>query len=81
MELDRYLTAANALRGPTRVEPFFLFQENRRNHTVGPHAKNKSGAHTRSMPLCIEVLRQKIHQLERTPAVDHLVDQIAFTAR
>lgn len=68
-------------RAQRELSPFFLFPENRRNHTAGPHAKNKRGAHTRSMPLCIQVLRQKIHQLERTPAVDHLVDQIAFTAR
>lgn len=38
-------------------------------------------AHTRSLSFRIQILRQKIHQLERTPAVDYLVDQIAFTAR
>lgn len=44
-------------------------------------AKNKRGAHTSSLSFRIQVLRQKIHQLEWSPAVDHLVDQIALTAR
>jgi uncharacterized protein YjiS (DUF1127 family) len=43
-------------------------------------AKNKRGAHTSSLSFRIQVLRQKIHQLEWSPAVDHLVDQIALTA-
>lgn len=34
-----------------------------------------------STPLRIQILRQVIHQLEWTSAVDHLVDQIAFAAR
>lgn len=44
-------------------------------------AKNKRGTHTCSLSFLIQVLRQKIHQLEWSPAVDHLVDQIALTAR
>lgn len=79
MEFDRYLAAANASQGPTRVEPFFLRPEKapcRRTLTQ----KIREAAHTRSMLLRIQVLRQKIHQLERTTAVDHFVDQIAFTA-
>lgn len=47
----------------------------------GTDEKNQRWAHTPSLSFRIQVLRQKIHQLERTPAVDHLVDQIALTAR
>ena len=47
----------------------------------GSDAKNQRWAHTRSLSFRIQVLRQKIHQFKRTPAVDHLVDQITFTAR
>jgi hypothetical protein len=79
MELDRYLSAANASQGPTRVEPFFLRPE-KAPMPQGSDAKNQRWAHTRSLSFRIQVLRQKIHQLERASAIDHLVDQIAFTA-
>ena len=68
-------------RAQRELSPFFCFQKTDGIIRRAPHAKNKRGAHTRSMSLCIQVLRQKIHQRERTPAVDHFVDQIAFTAR
>lgn len=79
MKLNRYHTAAIASQGATRVEPFFCAQKNPMPRDSDE--KIREAARTRSMPLRIQVLRQKIHQLERTPAVDHLVDQIAFTAR
>jgi len=68
-------------RAQRELSPFFCSLKTDDITLRAPHAKNNRGAHTRSMPLCIQVLRQKIHQLERTPAIDHLVDQIAFTAR
>lgn len=67
-------------RAQRELSPFFCFQKTDDITLRAPHAKNNRGAHTRSMSFRIQVLRQKIHQLERTPAVDHLVDQIAFTA-
>ena len=80
MELDRYLTIENAAQGPTRVEPFFLSPE-KAPMPQGSDAKNQRWAHTRSLSFRIQVLRQKIHQLERASAIDHLVDQITFAAR
>lgn len=47
----------------------------------GSDAKSQGWAHTRSLSFRIQVLRQKIHQLERTSAIDYLVDQITLTAR
>ena len=32
-------------------------------------------------PSIIKILCQKIHEMERAPAVNHLVDQITFAAR
>ena len=68
-------------RAQRELSPFFCFQKTDGIIRRAPHAKNKRGAHTRSMPLCIQVLRQKIHQLERTSSIDYLVYQITFTAR
>ena len=79
MEFDRYLTAAIASQGPTRVGPFFLRTETPTPR--GSDAKSQGWAHTRSLSFRIQVLRQKIHQLERTSAIDYLVDQITLTAR
>lgn len=47
----------------------------------GSNAKSQGWAHTRSLSFRIQVPRQKIHQLERTSAIDYLVDQITLTAR
>ena len=47
----------------------------------GSDAKSQGWAHTRSLSFRIQILRQKIHQLERTSAIDYLVDQITLTAR
>ena len=78
MEFDSYLTAAIASQGPTQVGPFFLTPRNpmpRGSDTTG-----QGWAHTRNLSFRIQVLRQKIHQIERTPTVDHFVDQIALAA-
>ena len=79
MEFDHYLTAAIASKGPTQVVPFFLCPENPMPR--GSDAKSQGWAHPRSLSFLIQVLRQIIYQLEGTPTVDHLVDQIAFAAR
>lgn len=61
------------------LDPFFYVQE--KPIPQGSEAENKRGAYIRSLSFRIQVLRQIIHQMERTSAVDHLVDQIAFAAR
>lgn len=68
-------------RAQRELSPFLCFQKTDGIIRRAPHAKNKRGAHTRNLSFRIQVLRQKIHQLERTSAIDHLVDQIAFAAR
>ena len=67
-------------RAQRELSPFFCFQKTDGITPRAPHAKNRWPDANVELSL-IQVLRQKIHQLERTPAVDHLVDQIAFTAR
>lgn len=66
-------------RAQRKLCPFFLRPEN--PIPLGSNSKSQGWAHPRSLSFLIQVLRQIIHQLEGTPTIDHLVDQIAFAAR
>ena len=65
-------------RAQRELSPFFCAQKKARH--CGTLTRRTTDGQPRSMSFRIQVLRQKIHQLERTTAVDHFVDQIAFTA-
>lgn len=60
-----------------------LFTVSRKQTTSpwAPHANDNGWPHANGELSLIQVLRQKIHQLERTSAIDYLVDQITLTAR